>query len=60
MMRDMIIILLCVFCAGIVCSAGWLATAKIDKDRSMMYVAALITNIFAIICGVIIKALSVL
>ena len=60
MMRDMIIILLCVFCAGLVCSAWWLATAKLDKDRSMMYIAALITSIFAIICGVIIKILSVL
>lgn len=60
MMRDMIIIALLVFCAGLVFSAGWLATVKLDKDRSMMYIAALITSIFAIICGVIIKALSVL
>ena len=60
MMRDMIIILLCVFCAWLVCLAGWLATAILDKDRSMMYIAALITSILAIICGVIIKALSVL
>ena len=60
MMRDMIIILLCVFCAGLVCSDGWLAIANLDKDRSMIYIAALITSIFAIICGVIIKALSAL
>ena len=60
MMRDMTIILLCVFCAGLVCSAGWLAIAILDKDRSMMYIAVLITSLFAIICGVIIKALSVL